>query len=54
MTAPTVDQIWYSLLSKKGATVWSPLRDARNVMVTPHLGGGTGTLDMNWQALTPD
>ena len=37
-TASTVDQIWDSLLGKKGAAVWSPPRDARNVMVTPHLG----------------
>ena len=42
---PLLDQIWNSLLSKKGAEVWTPPRDAKNVMVTPHLGGDTGTLD---------
>ena len=42
---PLLDQIWDSLLSKKGGEVLSPARDARNVMVTSHWGGGTGTLD---------
>ena len=37
-TAPTVDQIWDSLLNKKGAAVWSPPRDAKNVIITPPLG----------------
>ena len=37
-TAPTVNQIGDSLFGKKGAEVWSPPRDARNVMVTPHWG----------------
>ena len=35
---PLLNQIWDSLLGKKGAEVWSPLRDARNVTVTPHWG----------------
>ena len=42
---PLLDQIWDSLLTKKGAEVWSPPRDARNVTGAPHLGVGTGTLD---------
>ena len=41
---PLLNQIWDSLLDKKGATVWSPPRDARNV-TGPHWLGGTGTLD---------
>ena len=42
-TAPTVNQIWDSLLSMKDAAVLSPTRDARNV-TGPHYWGGTGTL----------
>ena len=42
---PLLDQIWDSLLSKKGAEVWSLPRDARNVTGAPHWGVGTGTLD---------
>ena len=42
---PLLDQIQDSLLGKKDAEVWSPPRDANNVMVTPHWGVGTGTLD---------
>ena len=42
---PLLDQIWDSPLSKKGAEVWSPPRDARNVTGAPHWGFGTGTLD---------
>ena len=42
---PLLDQIQDSLLSKKGAEVWNPPRDARNVTGAPHLGDGTGTLD---------
>ena len=34
---PLLDQVWDSLLGKKGAEVWSPPRDARNVTV-PHMG----------------
>ena len=41
---PLLDQIWDFPLGNKGAEVWSPPRDARNVTV-PHLGIGTGTLD---------
>ena len=37
-TAPTADQISDSLLHKKGAAVWIPPGNARNVTVTPHLG----------------
>ena len=40
---PLLNQIWDSLLGKKGAEVSSPPRDARNV-TGPHWGG-TGTLD---------
>ena len=42
---PLLGQMQDSLLSKKGAEVWSPPRDARNVMVTLHWRGDTGTLD---------
>ena len=42
---PLLDQIQDSLLGKKGAEVWSPPRDAKNVTVTPHWGVGTSTLD---------
>ena len=41
---PLLNQIWDSLLDKKGAEVWNPPRDARNLTAVPHLGG-TGTLD---------
>ena len=34
---PLLNQIWDSLLGKKGAEVWSPPRDARNV-TGPHQG----------------
>ena len=39
VTAPTVNQIWDSLLSMKDDAMLSPPRDARNVMVLPHLVG---------------
>ena len=37
-TAPTVRPDLESLPGKKGAEVWSPPRDARNVTDAPHLG----------------
>ena len=49
---PLVDQIWHSPFGKKGAQVWSPPRDTRNVTV-PHRGLAQVHL-MNWQALTQD
>ena len=39
ITAPTVNQIWDSLLSMKDDAMLSPPRDARNVMVLSHLVG---------------
>ena len=39
VTAPTVNQIWDSLLSMKDDAMSGPPRDARNVMVLPHLVG---------------
>ena len=39
ITAPTVNQIQDSLPSMKDAAMLSPPRDARNVMVLPHLVG---------------
>ena len=39
VTAPTVNQIWDSLLGMKDDAMLSPPRDTRNVMVLPHLVG---------------
>ena len=42
---PLLDQIWDSLLSKKGAEVWSPPRGCQKCVSHSTLEGGTGTLD---------
>ena len=36
-TAPTVNQIWDSLLGMKDDAMLSPPRDTRNVLILPHL-----------------